>query len=333
MKNLIRLFCVSLLAVSLGPAHGVSGSGAFLNRIEGTVYDPGRLPIENVNIELLNDVDSMVGRARTTATGRFSFTGVQPGRYTVKALPLGTNLMEQSQEVNIQNVNRGGDTAYVDIFLRYDKRREAENAASHEVVFAQEVPAAAKTLFQEGVTDLGKAPDKAIAKLEKALQIFPEYFDALNWMGKVYISQKEFEKAVPPLTKATEVNPRSYSASYGLGFALYQLKRYPAALDAVKISVGLYADSIDAQLLYGSILRIGGRFPDAEKALLKANTLAKSTNGDVHWQLALLYNRLGRNQEAVTELETYLKLVPDTPDKAKIQDLIAKLKASANKKS
>jgi len=90
---------------------------------------------------------------------------------------------------------------------------------------------------------------------------------------------------------------------------------------------------MDAQLIHGTLLRITENYTDAEKALLKADTLAKKKNSEIHWQLALLYNRLNRNQDAINELETFLKLEPEAPDKKKIQDLIAKLKGSANKKN
>jgi tetratricopeptide (TPR) repeat protein len=108
------------------------------------------------------------------------------------------------------------------------------------------------------------------------------------------------------------------------------MKKYPAALEAVKATTTLAPASIDAHLLYGTILRITGNYAEAETALLKANSFAKKTNPEVHWQLSLLYNRLKRNEDTITELETFLKLVPDSPDKNRIKDMIAKLKSSAN---
>jgi tetratricopeptide (TPR) repeat protein len=287
-----------------------------------------------VYVELLNDTDSVISRTRTNAVGRFSFVGMPPGRFIVKVLPLRTNYLEQAQEVQITNGTRTrNDTAYIDIYLRYDKRRGEEvNDASREVVFVQEVPDAAKKLYQDGVSEFGKNQERSLAKVEEALRIFPAYFDALNWAGKAYISLKNYEKGYPYLLKAIDINPRSYGAYYSLGFAFYQLKQYPAALEAARATTVLAPDSMDAQLLHGTLLRITGNYPDAEKALLKANTAAKKMNGEVHWQLSLLYNRLGRNQETIDELEIYLKLTPDTPDKGKIQEMIAKLKASMNKK-
>jgi hypothetical protein len=332
MRNLILVFCFLLLAGGANSPEVSAKSLVLINRIEGRVYDPNRLPVVNAYVELLNDVDSMVARTKTEASGRFTLTGMPPGRYNIKVLPLGTNLAEQTQEVQITNMTRNGsDTAYVDFYLRYDKRgHDMPIEMSREVIFAQEIPSAAKKLYDEGVNDLPKNQEKGLAKLEDAIKIFPNYYDALKRLGQEYVARKDYKKGYPYLLRAIDVNQRSFSSYYSLGYAFYQLKEYPAALAAIRATTVLAPESIDAQLLQGTLLRITENYTDAEKALLKADTLAKQKNAEVHWQLALLYNRLNRNQDAVNELETFLKLEPDSPDKKKIHDLIAKLKGSGD---
>jgi len=324
---LVLVMVLSVIWISAYPV-----SPRVVNRIEGSVYDPNHNPIEDANVELLNDFGSLFARTRTTAVGKFVFLGMPTGRYVVRVIALDARLLPQSQDVLIENATRSDDMVYLDFSLRYDKRKMSGNETPREIVFAQEVPPDAKKLFQEGIAEVGKNQETGKAKFEESLRVFPEYFDALNWLGKVYSAQKDYEKAGSYLTKAVSVNPRSYSAQYGLAFSLYQLKKYKAALEPAKEATNLVSESVEGQLLYGTLLRILEQYPDAEKALKKANTLGNNTNSDVHWQLALLYNRLNRNKDAVTELETFLKLVPDSPDKSKIQDLIAKLKASGNKK-
>ena len=331
MKTLICLCCFSLLA---GMANPLAALPTFINRIEGQVYDPNRRPVENVYVELLNDVDSVIARTKTTAGGRFTFAGMPPGRFIIKVLPFAAGLLEQTQEVQITNTsNTRNDTAYVDIYLRYDKRnRVSANETSREVVFVQDIPAAAKKLYEDGLADLPKNQAKGIAKLEEAIRISPDYFDALQRLGKEYIAQRQYEQGYPYLLRAIDINQRSHASYYSLAYAFYQLKQYPAAVEAAKATTTLVPEAMEAQLLYGTVLRITGNYPEAEKALVKANTLAKKMNGETHWQLALLYNRLNRNQEAIDELEIFLKLVPDSPERNKIQEMIAKLKAAANKK-
>jgi tetratricopeptide (TPR) repeat protein len=140
-----------------------------------------------------------------------------------------------------------------------------------------------------------------------------------------------YEKGYPHLLKAVDINPRSSSTYYSLGYTFYQMKQYPAALEAARATTVLLPASVEAQLLYGTLLRITGSYAEAEKALLLANSLAKKSNAETHWQLSLLYNRLNRTQDTIDELETFLKLVPDSPDKKKIRDMIAKLKSSAKR--
>ena len=333
MKILICGLCFSVAAMFANPSAVLPKTSNLINRIEGQVYDPNHRPVENVYVELLNEVDSVIQRVKTNSAGRFTFSGVPPGRLTVKVLPFGTNLMEQTQEVVVIQTRLGNDIEYVDITLRYDKHsREAAIEKAPGVIFAQEIPAAAKKSYTEGIADLARHQEKGLEELQAAINIFPDYFDALDSLGKEFIFRRMYEKGYPYLLRAIDINPRSSSSYYSLGYAFYQMKQYPAALEAAKATTLLVPASVEAQLLYGTILRITGSYTEAEKALLQANSLAKRMNGETHWQLALLYNRLNRTQDTINELETFLKLVPDSPDKNKIREMIAKLKTSANHK-
>lgn len=112
-----------------------------------------------------------------------------------------------------------------------------------------------------------------------------------------------------------------------MAYACYQLNHRHEALEAARAATILQPNSINAQLLYGTVLRVDGSYEKAEKTLLQAKSLNKNNSvAEIHWQLALLYNKLGRNQEAAVELETYLKILPNASNKEDIKNLIAKLR-------
>ncbi|HEX8564090.1 MAG TPA: tetratricopeptide repeat protein [Pyrinomonadaceae bacterium] len=331
MKKTIYYLCLSLLLMIFCVPNSFSKSGLVLNRIEGLVFDPNRNPVNDVRVELLDEVGSQISNTQTRAGGRFSFIGVTPGRFLLRVIPMGKNFLEETKEVEVYSSRRGSsDTAYVDIYLRYDKRAATENLQDRhpETIFVQDIPPDAKKLYESSIESLKKNQDKGISELEEAVRIFPTYFDALNSLGREYVSRKDYKKAYPYLLRAIDVNQRSVSAFYSLAYAFYQLNEVPAALEASKAVTTLAPNYADAQLLHGIVLRMNGSYKDAETTLLKAKSLAKKPNPEIHWQLALVYNKLNRNKEATQELETYLKVSPNSPDKKKVEDLIGKLKNS-----
>src|SRR5215813_14949993 len=121
----IPICCLSFLLLVLfaGPLHASHTGSYLLNRIEGQVYDPNHRPVQNLYVELLNEVDSVIQRTKTNASGRFFFAGVPPGRLTVRVVTFGTNFMEQTQEIEIVKTSNNNDVNYVDVNLRYVETR------------------------------------------------------------------------------------------------------------------------------------------------------------------------------------------------------------------
>ena len=326
MKLLSTLFLLPLTLFVCLPC--AAEPARLASRIEGQVYNPDRQPVADAYVELLNDVESTLSRTKTNAAGRFSFFGMPNGRYIIKVTPAGTNLLEQEQEVQIAAVSRfGSDSAYIDFYLRYDKR--VINTAPErpaEAVFVQDVPPDARRLYESGVKDLSQNADKGLEKLQQAVVIFPAYYDALTRLGQEYNAQKKYEKAYPYLLKAIDVNSRSANSFYSLAFAFYQLNQIPAAVKAAEATVILNGNSVGSQLLYGTVLRLNSNYQKAEKTLLKAKLLAKKPNYEIYNQLALLYNKINRNQDAANVLEEYLKLDPNFSDKKKVQEMVTRLR-------
>ena len=78
--------------------------------------------------------------------------------------------------------------------------------------------------------------------------------------------------------------------------------------------------------MLGMAYRATKSFEKAEQTLKKAAKL-NDASPDVHWQLALLYGKeINKYDEAAKELEAYLKLSPEAPNKEDIKKLTRQFK-------
>jgi tetratricopeptide (TPR) repeat protein len=196
------------------------------------------------------------------------------------------------------------------------------------VVFVQEVPEAARKQFEKASDLLNKSDKRqeAFAALQSAIDLFPQYFDALELLGTEQVKDRQYEAAIPALTKALEVNSRTFASSFALGVAQYNVKQIQPAIESFRRAVSINEKSINANLWLGIVLRQTSRPDEAEPYLKRADVLADSKLPDAHWQLALLFNQLKRYKEAADELEMFLKVQPDARDAELIKKLIQRLR-------
>jgi len=298
--------------------------------ISGCVFDPDRRPVAQVYVELRSEF-STIGRIRTDGSGRFLFTGLAHGRYTIRVIPVGTGLVEQSEDVEIAGTGIRGqsvtDFVQKDIYLK--ARRETEQMPfQNSVVYAQEVPKEAEAYYKRGVDDLNNNRiQSGTEALEKAVATFPEYFMALQKLGVVRISQEKYEEAIDAFDRALRINGRCFDCWYGVSYASYTIRKFKEARMAVEKALEERPNSMEASLLLGMCLRMTGDFLKSEQALKRATKMTGDSLADVHWHLALLYGKdLNRFGDAARELEAYLKMVPDAPNKEDIKKLIKQFK-------
>ena len=302
--------------------------------ISGFVFDPDRRPVSQVFVELVNDYGMVVRRMRTDNSGRYYFNGLGHGRYRVKALPFGTGMEENSAEVEIAGVGIGGrqltDNIQQDIYLRLRKNADSipfQNA----VIYAQDVPREAENLYKSAVSDVDRGKlVTAVTQLEQAIAIFPDYFMALQRLGVIRIAEKKYDSAAELFGRAVAINERSFDSHYGLAYANYALSKTEAALAAADKSVSLKPESVEAHLLLGIIRRQTKDYTNAEVAFKKAAKLSDGESADVHWNLALLYaHNMERYADAAKELEKYLEVAQDIPNKDEVKKVIKSLKEKA----
>lgn len=329
------LFILSYLFLLSSDAQGQGN-----NTISGFVFGVDRQPVTEVSVELLDEYNRLITRTRTASSGRYSFFRLTQGRYYIRVLPIGTNYEEQTKDVEIVNFTRqssssgtaivsGTENKQEDFYLRTN-RNSTNSSTVNGVIFAQEIPKNAQKIYEKATSDLkDKKTDEGISELKNAIEIFPNYYLALERLGFEYINQQKFAEAREVLTKAAEINPRNFENLYSLGFALYKLKSYTQAVETLKKAVEINSSSVNSLFLLGVNLRQIKKYKEAEESLKKAEKLSSSSS-DIHWQLALLYtNDLKNYTAAADQLELFLKAKPNFEEVEKVRGLIKMLREKA----
>jgi tetratricopeptide (TPR) repeat protein len=295
---------------------------SFASTISGFVYSKhNRAPIPQVDVELLNENYQLRGRSKTDGVGRYTFSEVPDGFFTVRVLPFAFDLEDQEASIEVRTLSiRGsgqGNGYYTQDFYLMPKRGSLA-AAETGVVFAQEVPDTAKHLYTTAVDDLSKARRaEGIRGLRDAIAQFPQYYDATHRLGKELFVDKEYGEAVQLFMKASQINPKSATSLYYVGYALHNLgpQYNKGAAVALNAALELAPASIQVLYLLGKIERIVGDYPNAEKHLVQAKKQTKHGIPEIHSELAQLYgNNLKKYDAAASELEAYIKASKLTPE-------------------
>jgi len=311
-----------LLALSSASVQGRNG-------ISGHVFNTSRRPVEQLNIELLDEFDSVIATTRTSSSGLYIFNDLRGGSYQVRVLTHGTPYDAQTERITMSGL--GSQIIQMDFTLKEKRSSAAAATSSPGTVYVQEVPEAARKAYERGLKNLAddKKGEAGLADLKAAIDLFPQYYMALERLGTEYFNRQQYNAARLVLIRAIEVNSRGYGSLYALGLAQFHLKQTKAAVESLRRAVELNSNSLNVQLWFGIVLRQDAQFEQAESHLKRAKVLANGRVPDVHWHLALLYHKLNRFSEAAQELELFLKGQPDARDAELVKKLIKQMKEKA----
>lgn len=301
------------------------------NSISGFVSGDNGRGVTDVYVELQDEYYSTVRRERTNGSGSYNFRSIPDGRYYVKVLAGSTNYDDQIRAVSLIPVSAvrgsGAVNEQVDFTLNVKRSAYGPFVGPPGIVFVQEVPQNAEEYYEKGISFLSDDKDnEGFDNLKKAIEIFPEYYNALDRLGTEYVKRGYYEPAYIILSVAKKVNPNSYSSTFGFGIAQFKLNQVRESITTFEKAIQLYNKSIDANLWLGIALIQNDNLTEAEKYLLQSNKLGKNKVPDVYWQLARLYGKQKQYGKSADALEFYLKYKNNMQNKNEIKATIANLR-------
>jgi len=295
--------------------------------IIGRVRDQSGQVVSGVRVSLLDDNYGSIRTVFVDSGGGFKFQGIGSGVYLIRIETSGTPYEEQTQRIELRSLRiRGaGNEPYpIDFTL---KPRKGQPSPSRELVFVQNAPSAARDEYERGATQLrNNKLEPGIAALKRAIELFPDYFDALELLGAEYVKQGLFDQALPLLTRAVAVNPRAPKSLYAIGVAHLKLNNTTEAVEWLKKSVGMDPNNPNVFMMLG--LAHGGNldYAQSEMAFKRALQLGGQAAAEAHFYLAGIYNKQERYHDARIQLELYLREARDIKDREAVKKMIVKMR-------
>jgi len=294
------------------------------NSIVGTVLSPSGQRVETrIKIRLV----TMVRGDTTTVTderGNFSFRGIPSGNYTI-VIDKEKEYESLTQQVDIIQF-RGSPPQVYTLNIRLSLKGQAKTKPGILNSELADVPKIALNLYNKAAELAKKGDHKgAIEQLRLSISEYPDFMLAFNELGLQYLRLNEVEKADESFQLALKIKPEAFAPLMNRGIVLVHIKRFEEAESMLRNALKTKTQSAIGHYFLGQTLANLGRFDEAEKEFVSAIALGGDEMKEAHRFLAIIYNARRDKERALVELETYLRLVPKTPDAEQLRKVIRQL--------
>jgi Carboxypeptidase regulatory-like domain/Tetratricopeptide repeat len=333
MRQQLR-FALVLTALLFSSAPSVAGqllTGGRDSIIGGVVIaDDGERPLPGAHVELRTAAGNIAHPTILTgSSGDFLFGQFRPGRYEIIVQLDGYQLTRLSVEV----------THYDQPNLIVRLRKQLTTASpTGEMTTAHElgVPRKARAAFAKGVAKADARADYkgAVQEFERAINDYPEYYEAYSEMGMAYLRLKDFAAAERTLRQSIEMSAQNYAPPLILLSMLLNdqnrsAEAEPLARHVIAVDPTAWRGPYElSRALLG--LR---RFTAAEASAYAARDL-KPGNPDVYLLLSEIHRHTQNPPALLQDFDAYLKLAPQgsaAPQVRKLREQLIKYMETRSK--
>jgi type IV pilus assembly protein PilF len=220
----------------------------------------------------------------------FTLTGCAGNQGATKQKP------EALQRLGTSLVQQGNVRAGLEKLLEAAKLDPTNSATHHELALAYR--------------DLGEF-QLSLDHFKKALELRPEFPEAWNNMGTLYLLLRQWDQAIDCFQMAVgDILYRSPHFAYNnLGLAYIKKEQYKKAIASFHKALKFAPSYSPARTNLGLALERMNRWEEAIDTYKNAISMDPEYPAS-HFHLARLYMRLNRNAEAAEELHHTIKLDP-----------------------
>jgi anaphase-promoting complex subunit 3 len=156
---------------------------------------------------------------------------------------------------------------------------------------------------------LQKEHETALTFFRRSIQLDPSFTYSHTLSGHEYFASEDFDRAVACYRDAIRADERHYNAWYGLGAVYYRQEKFDLAEYHFRRACSINPQSSVLICHLGMAQNANGKPYEALDTLQTAFRLDPH-NPQAHYQRALVYQSLDRNEEALVELERVRDAAP-----------------------
>lgn len=322
--------CLSAQRMAMDPQHSpFSGQNTPRSEtggsITGSVQDSTNHPLKDVRVELTDLTGRGVNAVYTNSSGNFEFSRVAPGSYVILAT---SGLTQVSERVDASSWSNT-------VNLRMPVSNKADDGVQGNAISVAQyrIPAKAREEYRKAHDGLEKGKmDEAGKHLARALEICPNYADALTLRGVLELNQKDPQAAIADLDKAIKADANYAMAYMVMGSALNMESKYDEAIRALQRGESLAPTYWQAHFEMGKSYIGKADYPAALRQLQRAENLAPSEYALIYLLRAHALLAMKQYPEAMTALQAYLQKDPKGVNNQQAQKMLEQAQAFLAKK-
>jgi Tfp pilus assembly protein PilF len=302
-----RIGLLLLLALTATSAFGESEPRVF--QLSGTIVQSDGKPLRHIQVMLFSANTPFSMRTQADAGGDFSFKGLLAGAYNLFVVDPRLGEIDETIEVGPSFADKKGRITRKVIF----DRAKAVPPRHGVSVKTLSLPDDARKEYIEALSLAEKRDfEGAVRRLKHAIEIAPQFAAAWNYLGTMSFQTGAYPEAERYFREALRQDGNAFDPLVNLGGTLIALHRYGDALTVNLQAVNARPKDALAQSQLGQSYFHLDRLEEAEVHLKQAKALDPGHFSLPQLMLSAIYRKRGNYAAAISEIEEFLALHPDS---------------------
>jgi Tfp pilus assembly protein PilF len=311
--GLLTIFLLILPVVGSAASQRVENGG---HVVTGHVRDEqSNTPLQGVQLQITGSGLQTRPSVVSNSGGEFQFTELKDGDYSVVASKPGYI----SVNVGVTVLRSGA----IPLTILLHRSPSSGPAAPGNPISVRElhIPERAQAAFDKGrrLLEEQRQPAEAIAEFQRAIQVFPDYYEAYTEIGIANFQMRKPDEAERALSKSIELSAsKSLEPLYLLADLYNSQRKYAQSEPLARQAVALNEDSWNAHFELARALVGLSKVKEAEVSARRACEL-QPNNAPARLVLGNAHLLEANYPAAIEDLDIYLNLEPNGPLSAAVR--------------